>query len=491
MDAVIYTLLDLARMAGYVILAVLVLRWLFQKAPKRYLLYLWVLVAVRLLCPFSVPSPVSLVPAQNIPSVFTADPSLPAGTTPIAPLPDTAGGNLSAGLAVEPISVFAAVWLAGCIVLLLYGLVSCIRLRRRVAFAVLLEKGVYVCDGLRTPFVFGLFRPQIYLPAGLEPADLPYVLAHERAHIRYGDPAFRLLAYLLLCVYWFHPLVWLAFFLFCRDTEFACDERVLLRLGAQAKKSYSMALLHCAAGRRRLYVYPLAFGETGVKARIKGILHYKKPPFWIAVITLVAAAVTAVCLLTVPRAPADSDDAPRTGFRNARYYTEDGEQNLSVQWYQETQANMTFGEPFELYRYQGNQLQALAPLEGTVFNDIGYQFAEQGGTTEHVYHLSAVYGQLPAGIYRLTADYSVDGERRTAWADFSVDLPAYAVTAVAYVDPLSSYMPNFPGFSCVVGGGRSLLRRWYAVRRGGGAALCNKSPICPAKIHGGNAGRYL
>lgn len=464
MRTVFLQLLDLARMAGYVILAVLVLRLLFQKAPKKYRLLLWALAAIRLVFPFSIQSPVSLLPAQSMSSGFTAGPVFSSGGAQTLPLPDITGSTPPAAPALDLVAVLAIIWLIGCIVLMVYGLQSYIRLRRKVAFAVPLQKGVYVCDGIRTPFVYGLFRPKIYLPAGLEETDIPYVLAHERQHIRHGDHVFKLLAFLLLCVYWFQPLVWLAFFLFGRDLEFACDERVLAQLGAQGKKAYSMALLRCASGRRHLLVYPLAFGETSVKARIKGILNYKKPPFWIAAVTLLAVAVAAICLLTVPKASNTGDqnsggavqsvgsDFAGAGFKNARFYTEAGEQKLSVQWYRDTAEEMMFGEPFELYRYQGKTLQKLPELEGTAFLSIGYTIRAQGGTQELVYNLSAYYGKLPNGIYRLTASYTVAGKNYTTWADFAVGIPAYSAAAVTYVDPLSSYMPVLSDFAYIIAG---------------------------------------
>lgn len=460
MRACFLQLLDLAQKSGYVILAVFVLRLLFIKAPKKYRIYAWALAAFRLLFPFSIQSAFSLLPAQDKLAVVTATETQQNHTVPFSDFAITEGEWPVA--VPEPeidwFFILAAVWFAGCVLLLLYGVFSYMRLYRKIAFAVPAEKGVYICDGIATPFVCGFLHPKIYIPSGLKKTDLPYVLAHERAHIRRGDHVYKLLAFLLVCVYWFDPLIWFAYILFCRDIEFACDERVLAHLGAHSKKEYSMALLHCASGHRHFAVYPLTFSETGVKSRIKNILNYKKTPFWIAVVTVFSIGLTAVCLLTVPKESVGGSiqstggDLTGAGFQDVCFYTESGQQKLSVQWYNKTKDEITFGESFKLYGYQNDKLQKMEMRTDAAFNAIGYVLKAGNSTKQHVYNVSSAYGTLQAGIYRLTALYYVDGTAYTAWCEFAVDITVYRAEAVVYNDLLSSYMPMLSDFAYIVAG---------------------------------------
>ena len=316
MSDIFLRIVDLSWQAGVLALVVMAARLVLRRAPKWAICMLWALVAVRLVLPFSLQSPVSLQAEQSpvtaalyeLPqtrtaaadvSVLPAAPTEPLpATTPAEPV--TAQPAVQAARPVVTLELLAVVWLAGVVMMLTYMLASYLRIYHRVRTAVRLEDNVYRCGQWGTPFVLGLFRPRIYVPEGMDEADLPQVLAHERCHIRRGDHAVKPLAFLLLAVHWFNPVLWAAYILLGRDMENACDERVLRGLDAPGRAAYSRALVSCAVRERPAAVCPLTFGETAVKERVKNALHYKKPAIWAAVLLAVAAAIIAVCFLTSP-----------------------------------------------------------------------------------------------------------------------------------------------------------------------------------------------
>ena len=309
-------IVELSWQAGVLALAVMLARLALRRAPKWAVCLLWALVAVRLVLPFSLQSPVSLQAAQSpvtaalceLPQTQEAaqktDEVLPSGSTePLTPRPPTeivTAQPVPMPKPVMTVSLLAAVWLAGVAVMLTYLLTSYLRIYHQVRTAVRLEDNVYRCDRWGTPFVLGVFRPRIYVPVGVDEADLPQVLAHERCHIRRGDHAVKPLAFLLLAVHWFNPVLWAAYILLGRDMENACDERVLQTLDSAGRAAYSRALVACAVQERPAAVCPLAFGETAVKERVKNALRYRKPALWAAVLLLIAAVIIGVCFLTSP-----------------------------------------------------------------------------------------------------------------------------------------------------------------------------------------------
>ena len=309
-------IVELSWQAGVLALAVMLARLVLRRAPKWAVCLLWALVAVRLVLPFSQQSPVSLQAAQSpvtaalceLPQTQEAaqktDEVLPSGSTePLTPRPPTeivTAQPVPMPKPVMTVSLLAAVWLAGVAVMLTYLLTSYLRIYHQVRTAVRLEDNVYRCDRWGTPFVLGVFRPRIYVPVGVDEADLPQVLAHERCHIRRGDHAVKPLAFLLLAVHWFNPVLWAAYILLGRDMENACDERVLQTLDSAGRAAYSRALVACAVQERPAAVCPLAFGETAVKERVKNALRYRKPALWAAVLLLIAAVIIGVCFLTSP-----------------------------------------------------------------------------------------------------------------------------------------------------------------------------------------------
>ncbi len=310
MEAVFLKLLNMSITASWLVFAVFLLRILFQKAPKFVSMLLWALVGIRLVCPFSLKSVLSVIPnPEPVPSeILTAEhPVIQSGISAVNEtmnpvLSETFAPSAETGASPLGSLAFVAsvLWLCGIVVLLLYTAVSYRRIHKSVREAALYQGNVWLCDRIDTPFIFGVIRPRVFLPSDIEKADLPYVLAHEQAHLKRRDHLWKPLGFLLLTVYWFNPVLWAAYILFCKDMELACDERVLRTLGAACKKPYSNALINCSVPRKRISACPLAFGETGVKERVRSVLNYKKPAFWLAAVAVVAVAVAALVFLTNP-----------------------------------------------------------------------------------------------------------------------------------------------------------------------------------------------
>ena len=306
--------------AGILILAVVLVRLVFKKAPRWLLCALWALAAVRLVCPVSIESVLSLIPSAEPVQpeiIVSAQPAITSGIPAVDAIvnpPLAAAFTPSPAQSANPLQIWtfvaACVWLAGIAALLLYAAVSALRLRLRVRTAVRLEGKVYQSEFVSSPFILGVIRPHIYLPFGLEAGAQAMVLAHERAHLRRGDQLWKPLGYLILAAYWFNPLCWLAYILFCRDIEAACDEKVVRELGEGCKAAYSRALLACSVPRKLITACPLAFGETGVKSRIKSVLNYKKPAFWLVLAAVIVSAAVAVCFLTDPKREDPAQNPP-------------------------------------------------------------------------------------------------------------------------------------------------------------------------------------
>lgn len=309
--------LNMSIAAGWLILAVIALRLLLRRAPKRFRLLLWAVVGLRLALPWSIESALSLIPsAQTLPEGIMLE-RAPVLDTGISALNGAINPGFTAaftpelGASANPLQVLlpiaAALWMLGAAAMLLWALVSWLRLRKRVREAVRLEENVYECE-IASPFVLGLFRPRIYLPFSLENGERELVLAHERAHITAGDHIIKPLGWLLLAAHWYNPLVWLAYALFCRDIELACDERVVHGLSLSDRADYSQALLDLSRPRGGVRACPLAFGESSVKGRVKSVLSYKKPAFWLVLLAVVVCVGAAVCFLTDPKEEAEPVD---------------------------------------------------------------------------------------------------------------------------------------------------------------------------------------
>ena len=311
MDDVFLKLVNLSISASWLILAVLVLRVVLKKAPKWVMPLLWGVVALRLVCLFSIESALSLIPsAETIPSEIvteTREPvlyeqaTLDIVTNPTLPSAAEVPVGVSRQQAQVDFNIYSVLWLAGMAALLVHALVSAGKLKRKLATAILLRDNIYESEFVDSPFVFGVVKPNIYLPMHMDEGTAAYVIAHEHAHLARRDHWWKVLGYLVLALHWFNLLVWVAYILFCRDIELACDEKVVKGLDGAARADYSQALLSCAAPKRAVAACPLAFGEGNIKTRVKSALHYKKPAFWVAAAAVLAVVIVAVCFLTNPR----------------------------------------------------------------------------------------------------------------------------------------------------------------------------------------------
>ena len=453
MEALFLKILSLSLGATYVAAAVIALRFLLKRTPKWIVCAMWGLVAIRLLCPFTLESAVSLAPSPDfrpVPLISANQPKTPAQTPrPSAALPAPAGAVQAPTESPAPvpasapaetpeesqtptqsrIALFARVWLLGVAGMLGYLIFSTLRLRRRVGVSIPMAENVRCSESVDTPFVLGVFRPTIYLPASVSPEDVPYVLAHERTHIRRRDHWWKPLGFVLLSVYWFNPVLWLAYVLLCRDIEAACDERVIRDMAAEGRRAYSTALLHCSMSRDAIAACPLAFGETGVKERIRAVASYKKPAFWTILAGIVLGIVIGVCFLTSPETagikPKDITPqgmtlqcrrASRLEITDCRLEYRDG-----AQW--KTVAQL--GSPMEP--------DIASPMEP----DISFTAEDRGWQADW----SVNYGMLLPGTYRLSLtctdldtgeslDYSVEFNQKSSgvylWQntdDLAVDTP--------------------------------------------------------------------
>ncbi len=311
MDNFFLTLINMSITASWLALAVMLLRLVLKRAPKAIICVLWALVAVRLVCPVFFESGISLIPsAETVPHdiVFAREPKIHTGVqflnSAVNPAITASFAPKNELTSINPIQVWLflveQIWAIGIVAMLVYTAVSYIKIRMRVREAVK-DGDAWICDRIDTPFILGIFRPRIYVPSATSASDLEYIIAHEKAHIRRRDYIWKPLGFALLTIYWFNPVLWIAYILLCRDIESACDEKVLKEKGTEIKKAYSEALINASAPRKLISACPLAFGETSVKSRVKGVLNYKKPAFWIIVVAITLCVVTAVCFLTNPK----------------------------------------------------------------------------------------------------------------------------------------------------------------------------------------------
>lgn len=323
MEQVFIELLNMGLTATWVVLAVLAVRALCHKAPRSLVVALWGLVGLRLVCPFVMESVLSLIPSAEIvsPDILLAE--QPKIHTGVAMLNSTVNPILSEHLAPEysiwgaPIPgasanpmqiiafVAAVIWIVGMGLMFTYSLTSYLWLRHKVKVSLCYRDNIYICDSIATPFVFGVIKPRIYVPSGMEEEQMNCVIAHESAHLKRKDHWWKTLAFFLLSVYWFQPLLWISYLLFSKDIERACDERVVREMEPEDRKRYAEALVSCSLQKRRMFACPLAFGEVGVKNRVKSVLNYKKPAFWIVAVTIAAGLAVAVCFLTNPKPDPD------------------------------------------------------------------------------------------------------------------------------------------------------------------------------------------
>ena len=304
-------IINMSISASWLIFAVLILRLVLKKAPKWVNVLLWGIVAIRLICPFSFESALSLIPsAETFPKKIISGPSfdVQSGITPVDNrINDYLGDRYFEGVTVPAnngntiMTILTIVWTIGILLLVAYTVISYWRLHREIDTAVRYKDNIFQSENVSSPFVLGLIKPRIYLPFKLDGQDMEHVVAHEQAHIRRKDHWWKPLGFLLLTIHWFNPLMWLAYVLLCRDIELACDEKVIKGLSNEQRADYTQALVACSVNRRMIAACPLTFGEVGVKERVKSVMNYKKPAFWVIIIAVIICVGVAACFLTNPK----------------------------------------------------------------------------------------------------------------------------------------------------------------------------------------------
>ena len=310
MSELFLKIVNMSISASWAVVAVLALRFCLKKAPKWVNVLLWGIVAMRMVFPFSIESVLSLIPSaetisptimmEQTPSVQTGVPALNHVINPVISGSFTPAPGASANPLQIWIPILTGIWLFGVAALFLYSAASYWRLRRKVCEAVILRGNIYQSENVCSPFVLGIIKPKIYLPYHMDSREMDHVIAHEQTHIRRKDHWWKPLGFLLLTIHWFNPLMWLSYILLCRDIELACDEKVIREMGNEQRADYTQALVACSVGRRVIAACPLAFGEVGVKERVKSVMNYKKPTFWIILLVVIACIALVVCFLTDP-----------------------------------------------------------------------------------------------------------------------------------------------------------------------------------------------
>lgn len=476
------SVLNMSISAAWVLLAVLLLRLIFKKAPKRITVLLWCIVGLRLIMPFSVESIFSLIPSNETVSKAwdSPRPNLNSGITVI----DNGVNNYLEGHYFEGVTrpaghftdittIAAAAWLIGTAALLIYTAVSFFRLKKGLRTAVLLRDNIFQSEKISSPFVFGIIKPKIYLPFGITERNAESVILHEQAHISRRDYLWKPLGFLLLCVHWFNPLMWLAYVLFCRDIEFACDERAIGLLNTDKRADYSEALLNCSAGRHMLFAYPPAFGEVGVKSRVKSVLNYKKPAFWLAAAAVIAGIAASVCLLTSPKTGSSRSDSlvvrdcivedgcEGIGYKLVSSTYEKNNISIRVKWTNKRKEELYFGEGFKLFKTDGDTACTQKKAAGF---DAAANIISPGGSKTEIYNLSDHYDIEPGVQYRLEKTFYLksDNDRKyKAYIVFSAGeaLAEYMPEKAAYTEPSSDYTnDNIPQFK-VDNFGLTLLKK--------------------------------
>lgn len=393
MGEIFLKVLNMGLTASWLILAAVVLRFFLKKAPKWISCLLWGLVAFKLICPFTVESAFSLIPSSEpLPgkimneNTFRVDTGIGFVDTPVN---EYLGDHYYEGITVPAdsgnrvMNVLAVIWIAGVIAMILYSFISFYRLYRITRVSVRREENIFRCDRIDTPFILGIVSPRIYLPSGMEEGQVEYVIAHEQAHLKRRDHWWKPAGFLILSVYWFQPLCWVSYLLLCRDIELACDEKVIRTLGGENKKAYAEALLFCSVRQNAVAACPLAFGEVGVKERVKNVLHYKKPAFWIVLAALLCCITAAVCFLTNPKEKGEST----SHTEETAAYMEDV--RMRAEWYANTAYQAAVDGP-DNYDYRTWRVKywekcyTYDDLEGKVYEIYRFDYEFLSGSPEDV-----------------------------------------------------------------------------------------------------------
>lgn len=453
MDTVFLEIVNMSITASWVVVAILLVRLLLMKAPKWISCVLWSLVGLRLILPFSFESIFSLIPSTKTidTTVYSARPYIETGIGVIDNnINNYIGDRYFEGVTVPEnssdilITVLGFVWIAGIALMLIYTAVSYFRLKKQVSEAVPTDDIAWICDSVNTPFILGIFRPRIYLPSDMNESDREYVIAHEKAHLKRRDHLWKPIGFLLLSVYWFNPLIWLAYVLLCRDIEVACDEKVIKERGLDIKKPYSEALINCSVPRRSIAACPIAFGEVGVKERVKNVLNYKTPAFWIIIVALIACLVTAVCFLTNPRSekPVEKDfgnirvldvgsDREDVSIEVVSFKADSKTLKLTVRWSNDSTDTLDFSEPFAIFLKQGSNWDKVET--NTVWTMPAYPVLPDQKRDKE-YTLTNCFDFTEKGTYRFCTEYNFEKNKSkdySVWVDFELKEPVMSYEELA------------------------------------------------------------
>lgn len=404
MEHLFLKLWNMSMAAGWLILAVILLRFLLKKAkaPKWINCLMWGMVALRLLCPISFESVLSLVPSGEMISkevLISQNPQINTGVSSVNQminpiLSETMRPDPTASVNPLQLWTFVAVciWMIGVAVLLLYAVISYWKLYRKVKLSIRIQNQVWICDEIQTPFILGIVQPKIYLPSDLDESLRKSVLQHEENHIRRKDHWWKPLGFLILCIYWFHPLVWAGYILLCRDIEMACDESVVKKMDDAERRNYSEALLGCSVSRHQIAACPLAFGEVGVKERIRLVLNYKKPGFWVILVAVISCIIVAVCFLTNPKETENKLD---------KTHSEESDEDAMVPYVKNEDGTWTAEEKTYQYRkeLQGRSPNAacesvyivLTNREDLTFEEVDYSMISSQLITDQDFRIVDMY----------------------------------------------------------------------------------------------------
>lgn len=433
-------ILNMSINASWLILAVMLIRLIFAKAPKWIRGITWAMVGLRLVLPFSFETALSLIPsAEAIPqetvrshsaeNIGTAEVLSYIGNNPVSYSIAIQDGSIIFNEYCAPdvetvnplliiMTVASVLWLIGLATLLIYTAISTFRLKSKISSAVLLRDNVYQSEAVGSPFIFGIIKPKIYIPFGLSEDTLQYVEAHENAHLRRFDHITKIIGFLILCLHWFNPLVWLAYSLFCKDIELACDEKVLRETEAEKRREYATAILDCGISRRRIAACPLAFGETSIKERVKNALSYKKPMIWVIIVAVIACIAVAIGFMTNPDDKSKNPSTPFTATEGSSSHLgvkmtvtdlnlEGDDPTVTVEWSNGIENTVFFGEQFDiLYCENGRWESCLKPDTENITHLLLYML-KPGGKKEMVYHINN-FDLSRQGDYRVSATYELD-----------------------------------------------------------------------------------
>ena len=459
MSGLFLKILNMSISASYIVFAVLLLRLLLKKAPKWINCILWGIVGLRLVLPFSIESMFSLIPSTETISKASDSPR-PYFESGISVVDNQVNGYLRGtyfegvsrpqGNFIDITTILGNIWLVGVVALLIYTVISYVKLKKKIGTAVLLRDSIYQSENVVSPFVLGVIKPKIYLPFNMKDKAMEHVVAHEMAHIRRKDHIWKPLGFLLLTLHWFNPLMWLGYVLLCRDIELACDEKVIKELEHDARADYSEALLTCSVNRRMIAACPLAFGEVGVKDRVKSVLNYKKPAFWIIIAAVIACVAVAVCFLTNPLTEEENKEVTPTEELFTEYEgvyisiksidtNAGGHTVFNVVWHNETNEEVQFGDPYSIQRKEGDEWVNTSSTE-LIF--LTHARILNPDSTVYKSYSTQRFDISQSGTYRLKVSFDIKKsgvyETYHTWIEFKVG-------AIPTKDALRELYPEYFG----------------------------------------------